>query len=481
MDLVKPHQTETSTIHLNSLQIAFIGLGLISGLLYFFNFRIRMFFLQSQLIGKTAIHFYVFLFAILSALYLFGIYLIFKYRPRRRHSNGLTVIILIFAAGFRASLIPADPSVLSKDMYRYIWDGRVQQNGINPYLYPPDAEQLNKLRDDKVYPNINRKSYRTLYPAGAQLSFRILHMIAGDSVFGYKALMTLFDLLTLFALMALLRVCGFEKTRLLVYAWNPLVIFEIAYSGHLEGITVFFMVLAFYLNATNKEMLGVVALAVSSATKLYPAILLPALLNPGQRVKGILCFALAVVLLYVPFLTAGSKVLGFLPNYLQNPAESFNLGIKYFMMNMLPQLHYYLLSKVFLLAVTVVGLFIFFKNKKKDQALWYAYLLTGLLMVLMPASLHAWYLIILIPFLSFYPAVAWLIFSITVTLSYLKYVSPAGTLPTGVLMLEYVPLFTLLAGGYMLNWYAHRNQGNMICNGPGRRYFLERISGTKYE
>ena len=481
MDLVKPLQTETSATHLNPPQIALIGLGLISGLLYFFNFRIKDFFLQSQLVGKSAIHFYVFLFAILSALYLIGIYLIFKYRSRERHSNALSMIILIFALGFRASLISADPAVLSKDMYRYIWDGRIQQNGINPYLYPPDAEQLNKLRDDKVYPNINRKPYRTLYPAGAQLFFRLLHMIAGDSVIGYKALMTLFDLLTLFVLMALLRTYGFEKTRLFIYAWNPLVIFEIAYSGHLEGITVFFMVLAFYLNATNKNLLGVVALAISSATKLYPAIFLPTLLNPGQRVKGILCFTLAIVLLYVPFLTAGSKVSGFLPIYLQNPDESFNLGIKYFMMKMLPQLNYYLLSKVFLLAVTAVGLFIFFKNKQKHQVLWYAYLLTGLLMVLMPASLHAWYLIILIPFLSFYPAVAWLFFSIAVTLSYLKYVSPAGIMPKGVLMLEYGPLFTLLAGGYMLNRYAHRNQENMISHGPRRRYFLERISGAKYE
>jgi len=133
------------------------------------------------------------------------------------------------------------------------------------------------------------------------------------------------------------------------------------------------------------------------------------------------------------------------------------------------------------LAVTAVGLFIFFKNKQKHQVLWYAYLLTGLLMVLMPASLHAWYLIILIPFLSFYPAVAWLFFSIAVTLSYLKYVSPAGIMPKGVLMLEYGPLFTLLAGGYMLNRYAHRNQENMISHGPRRRYFLERISGAKYE
>jgi alpha-1,6-mannosyltransferase len=475
MDLEKPRQTDTPIRPFNRLQTAFIALGLTSGVLYFFNFRLYAFFSEHQLFGKTAIHFYVYLFTILSVIYLIGIYLLFKYRGLRRNSHGPLIIIFIFAVSFRALLVPADPEVLSKDMYRYIWDGRVQQKGINPYLYPPDADELNKLRDDTVYPNINRKSYPTLYPAGAELFFRLLHATVGDSVSGYKALMTFFDVLTLFMLMSLLRVYGLEPTRLLIYAWNPLVIFEIAYSGHLEGITVFWMVLAFYLNATHRNKLGVVSLAVSSATKLYPAILLPALLNPGQRIKGILCFALAIALLYVPFLTAGSKVLGFLPTYLQNPDESFNLGLKYLMMKILPQLNYYLLSKLFLLALAAAGLFVFLKNKQKGQALRYAYLLTGLLILLMPAALHAWYLIILIPFLSFYPAIAWLIFSGTVSLSYLKYVNPAGNMPPAVLILEYAPLLALLAGGYLLKWYAPTNREIMRSPSPQQGYFLERI------
>ena len=48
------------------------------------------------------------------------------------------------------------PLVLSSDLYRYIWDGRVQRAGINPYLYPPSAPELAVLRDEHVYPRINR-------------------------------------------------------------------------------------------------------------------------------------------------------------------------------------------------------------------------------------------------------------------------------------------------------------------------------------
>jgi hypothetical protein len=457
MDTEKPHQNSSALIPLNFLQAVMVGFGVIASLIYFFNFNLQRYFTRFESISQSAMHFYIFLFLVLSAVYFSAIYLIFKHLAHWGHSKSLVFIILIFAVIFRACLVPASPSVLSKDMYRYIWDGRVQRNGINPYRHPPAAIELKDLRDEKVYPHINRKSYPTLYPAGSQLFFRLFHTIVGDSVLGFKALMTAFDVLTLFVLLALLRSYGFEETRLIIYAWNPLPVFEIAYSGHLEGLTVFFLVLAFYLNATHKKMFGVVALAISSATKLYPALLLSALLNPGQRIKGILVFGVSFALLYLPFLAAGCKVLGFLPIYLQNPSESFNLGLKYLMMGLFPQLNYDLLSIVFLLALMVSGGVALHRNKPKEDAIRYGYLLMGLLIVLMPASLHPWYVIILIPFLCFYPAVAWLLFSCTVSLSYLKYLTPSGNMPIWVLVLEYGLLFTLLASGFIFKQFARKN------------------------
>ena len=469
-------QNKSPSVHRQYAPVVLVGFGLLSGIIYFFNFRLHRFFAPFAEIGKTGIQFYVFIFFILSVIYLISVYLVFKHQSFLAHSKNMLLVMFSLAVIFRACLLPTDPAVLSKDMYRYIWDGRVQQNGINPYLHPPDADELKELRDDKIYPSINRKSSPTLYPAGAQIFFRIFHMIAGESVSGYKSLMTLFDVLNLFVLLALLRVYGFNDTRFIIYAWNPLVIFEIAYSGHLEGLTVFWMVLALYLNATRKPMLAVASLAVSSAIKLYPALLLPALLNRGERLKGIFLFAALIVLLYLPFFGAGRKVLGFLPIYLQNPYESFNLGLKYLMMHLLPQLNYYLLSKVFLLGLIAAGLVVFFKNKQSDQSIRYAYLLTGSLLVLMPASLHPWYVIILIPFLCFYPAVAWLLFSCMVTLSYLKYVTPSGIMPISVLVLEYGTLIVLLAGGYMINWYNVKDGKLNVSHRYGRTYFLEKDS-----
>jgi len=442
------NHNQSIDIRFRLIYAGIVLLGFISVIIYLLNFKLSS--LVPDFPHKTAIHVYVSLFVFLSILYLVSVVLILKNKSTIGQSKGLLCIILFFAVAFRLCLIPNDPVVLSKDMYRFIWDGRVQQNGTNPYRYAPADEALKTLRDEQIYPHVNRKAYPTLYPAGAQIFFRFSYALVGDSIYGFKAVMIFFDILTLLLLTALLRVCGFEANRLILYAWNPLVIFEIAYSGHLEGITVFLMVAALLLSALEKKMPAVFMLALSSAIKLYPALLLAAILNRGERVKGILLFGITIVLLYLPYMAAGNKMFGFLPVYLKNPYESFNLGLKFLIMRLVPGLDYYLLSQLFLFALAAAGLIIFFKFKQNDQFMWFAFLLTGLLMILMPASLHPWYVILIIPFLAFYPSPAWLIFTCTVTLSYLKYVSAQGIMPTWVLLAEYLPLFALLAAGSIL-------------------------------
>ena len=450
----KPDHKKNKTIITNRAVIAgIVGLGSLSAAIYWINFRLLDF--SSIFSGLSAIQLYVIMFLFLSVLYLAAVYLVIKRIPNKEASWVMTGIILLLAIFFRICLIPPDPSVLSKDMYRYVWDGRVQQNGFNPYLYPPQADELENLRDEQIYPNINRKDYHTLYPAGAQLFFRAAYALVGDSVVAYKSIMAGFDILTLLLLIALLRAFGFSTSRIIVYAWNPLVVFEIAYSGHLEGLTVFLMAAALYLCTVHKKMAGIIMVALAAAVKLYPALLLAAFLNRKESVKGIFAFSATVLVLYLPFFGAGNKVAGFLPVYLKNPYESFNLGLKHLLMRLVPGLDYYLLSLVFIIALALVGLVVFLKSKEDMQVIRYSYILVGSLLILMPASLHPWYAILIIPFLVIYPSPAWLIFSCTVTLSYLKYVSPQGIMPTWILLAEYLPLFALLAAGY-INGYRLR-------------------------
>jgi alpha-1,6-mannosyltransferase len=455
MDMANLDNDKTNRRYCHTVHAGILGLGLISGAVYLFNFKLHGFI--PKFINKTDIHIFLFLFFFLVIFYFIGVYLILNHLSQIGRSKSLIIIIVFFAIFFRAFLVPTDPVPLSNDMYRYIWDGRVQQTGINPYLYPPSSKQLEPLRDDKIYPHINRKDYPTIYPAGAQIFFRVSHALVGDRIFGFKGLMVFFDVATILVLLALLRAYGFEEARIFIYAWNPLVIFEIGFAGHLEGLTIFLMVLAFYLSVKKKNTPAVIALAFSSATKLYPALMLPALLNRGERIKGAAVFLFSFLVLYFPFLSAGNKISGFLPIYFKNPYESFNLGLKYLIMRLFPGWNYLVISKIFILILTAAGIFFFFKEKLKEQHLYSAYVLIGLLIILMPAALHPWYVIMLIPFLTFFPSGAWLMFTGTVALSYIKYASPAGVMPAKVLFLEYLPLFTFLPAGYILKKYAHQH------------------------
>jgi alpha-1,6-mannosyltransferase len=446
----------TNRFKFRAVLAAIVGLGILTTVIYWINFKIYN--LVPLFTGRSGIELYVVIFLFLSVLYFTAVFLVVKMLPIEKQSWRLTGTIIFFAVIFRLGLIAPDPAVLSKDMYRYIWDGRVQQSGINPYRYPPGAVELEILRDDRIFPNINRKDYPTLYPAGAQIFFRIFYMLVGDSVTGYKGIMVFFDILTLLVLAALLKTWGLNISRIIVYAWSPLVIFEIAYSGHLEGITIFLMVAAFYLYAIHKKIPAIIMLALSAAVKMYPALLLAAFLNRGDRIKGLITFSATLTLLYLPFSDAGSKIAGFLPVYLKNPYESFNLSLKYLLMRLIPGLDYHMLSLLFIIALAIAGGIVFLKQKKDLEDFRYAYILTGLLMILMPVSLHPWYVILIIPFLTIYPNPAWLVFTCTVTLSYLKYTSPQGIMPVWVLLSEYLPLFALLAAGYIFRRHIHRRR-----------------------
>mgnify|MGYP001816197500 FL=1 len=430
---------------------AIVGLASVSAAIYGINFKI--FDLVPVFSGLFRIQLYVIMFLFLSVLYFIAVFLVIKFMDRSDPLWKLTgIIIFFFAIIFRLCLVPSDPSVLSRDMYRYIWDGRVQQDGINPYRYPPQADALEHLRENQIYPKINRKDYPTLYPAGAQIFFRLFYALVGSNVTAYKGIMVFFDIVTLLVLTALLRAYDFNASRIIVYAWNPLVIFEIAYSGHLEGLTVFLMVTALYLYTIHQKTPATMMLALSAAVKLYPALLLAAFLNRGTRIKGITTFSATIIFLYLPFWGAGGKISGFLPVYLKNPYESFNLGLKNLLMCLIPSLDYYLLSLVFIIALAGAGLLILLKEKKDLDVMRYAFILVGLLMILMPASLHPWYVVLIVPFLAIYPNPAWLIFTCTVALSYLKYTSPQGIMPAWILLIEYLPLFSLLAAGWILKY-----------------------------
>ena len=152
----------------------------------------------------------------------------------------------------------SDAPFLSTDIYRYVWDGRVQSAGINPYLYIPDAPALTALRDGEIFPRINRAHYApTIYPPMAQAIFFLVGQ-ASSTVFAMRVAMVGFEVLAIFVIMKLLDIAGLPRERVLIYAWNPLAVWEFAGNGHIDAAAIAFIALAILASVRGISRLSAV-------------------------------------------------------------------------------------------------------------------------------------------------------------------------------------------------------------------------------
>src|SRR5262249_17954162 len=142
-----------------------------------------------------------------------------------RVANGRALAtILLVGIAMRCLLLPGTP--VSNDLFRYIWDGRVQAAGINPYFHVPSAEVLTPLRDGAIYPYINRADYApTIYPPTSQIVFYLVTRIS-EAPIAMKAAMLAFEALAVWAMLRLLALRGLPRSRILLYAWHPLPVWE---------------------------------------------------------------------------------------------------------------------------------------------------------------------------------------------------------------------------------------------------------------
>ena len=178
------------------------------------------------------------------------------------------VFILVVAAIMRGMIIPIDP--VSTDINRYIWDGRVQNAGINPYLYVPADPALKDLRDDDIYPEINRKTYApTIYPPLAQIVFYLVTRFDED-ITVMKAAMVAFDGIAIWAIMQLMRMRGVPPTRILLYAWHPVPIWAFAGDGHVDAIAIACLCLGLLAAESRRPILAGIALGGATLTKFFP-------------------------------------------------------------------------------------------------------------------------------------------------------------------------------------------------------------------
>ncbi len=257
--------------------------------------------------------------------------LIFLIKPLNVNRYTLPIIL---GASILCRLVALYPEpALSSDVYRYAWDGVVQHAGINPYRYVPGDAALTFLRapNDELYMNMNRRDYaHTIYPPAAQMMFYLITWISPTVTF-MKTAMVLLEGVTLWGLMRLLREMGVRREwrvgAALLYAWCPLLIWEIGGSGHVDALVMAWLVWALVFRYRGEMGWAGVFLGLAVLTKFYPLVLFPAMYRRGDWKMPAVMAGLAVAC-YAVYLSVGKAVFGFLGGYVQE--EGMETGTRYF-------------------------------------------------------------------------------------------------------------------------------------------------------
>ena len=414
------------------------------------------------------------LFAIAFAGYLLGAASVARQR-------GSLAAILIGAAVFRLTLLPAAPS-LSDDIYRYLWDGRVQLAAINPYLHAPADAAVEELRDAH-YPNINHKSVPTIYPPLAQLFFLGVSA-ASHTVPAMKIALLCCEALLAATLILLLRRIGRDPRWVLLYLWNPLAVLEIAGSGHVDALGAALLMAAAALMLDGRRAPAALTLAAAVLGKLLPLLAAPlfwrefgkhdgrdlrAWLRPGGRLPFLL-LPLGVLAGYAPYAGAGTGLFDGLSAYAARwrfNDSVFSVVFEGLQLSGVDTDGAHAAARLICaggIAFASVAAPVLIANPLRVL---FAVLAV---FILFSPTLHPWYLLWILPFLPFFPSPAWLCLSGLVVFSYevLERYVELGVWEeqAWVKWVEFAPFYLLLAAVPILRgrlpsfrWYATADGG----------------------
>lgn len=263
--------------------------------------------------------------------YLLGLLLLSRAELRPR-----TVILLVLgvSAALQALALTRLPRT-SNDVLRYIWDGKVQLAGIDPYRYAPTAPQLIPLHEPLLFSNVgcpvptgcallNRPEVHTIYPPVAQAAFDLVRLVTLGGHGGERGFQLAASIGVLVITALLLRRRAMPLWAAAAWGWCPIVVSEFGNNAHIDWLAILLSLLAIGAFTAARPAWAGAWLGAAIATKLYPALLLPSLLKRHpMRVLGVA--SLVVVVGYLPHVLAvGGAVIGYLPGYLNE--EGYSTG-----------------------------------------------------------------------------------------------------------------------------------------------------------
>jgi hypothetical protein len=330
------------------------------------------------------------------------------------------------------------PPQNSDDLYRYIWDGRVQAAGIDPYAYVPSAPQLAHLRDpflwhagarhcvpaglpEPGHPGltltpgctmINRPTVPTIYPPVAEAYFLVLHYVTpvGSGSTPVQAAAGACAILITLLLLAALRSMGRNIRLAALWAWCPTVALEAGNSAHVDVLAVAITAVALLVLARRGggrrgAITGGVLLGLAIATKMTPVLAAPAVLRRRWRAVA-LAAAGAGAVVYLPHLVAvGGKVVGFLPGYLQQ--EGYDSGTRFGVIGLVATGRLASVIAVLVLAATALAVLRFSDPEQPWRG---AVVMTGTALAVTTPS-YQWYALLLVMLVVLDGRPEWLAFA----------------------------------------------------------------------
>ena len=482
------------------LQVIF--LGIFSLLLYFYLTKISKEFNWGEGYADRPILTYLAIYFSLSLIF-FAVCAFVLKQPENRFTFWT---IIIFGLLFRLSVLPAQ-QIQEDDVYRYLWDGKVFSNGINPFKYSPsevhdfkelriqdpetyyeiytetnerELEKLSELKWEspkslKFLERVNHPGVPTIYPPMAQFVFTTVHLIQADSILAMRMAFLIFDLLTLFFIVGILNKLGLNKNLSVIYFWCPLIIKETLNSTHLDIIGISFLCGSIYFLVRQRHSLATFFLALGFLGKLYPAILFPlyfqSCLEKSRKNEGnpwrapilnSLLFIGVIILGYLPFMGIGLQMFDGLKAYSlywQSNDSIFaslifvfknlpgDLSSMSFLSNPLP-IFLSKLTVVFILMGVLIWLLL--ENTslidEPHKFLKQFFILMALVFLLSPIQ-NPWYLCWVVPFLCLFPNRSWILLTGLVGLYYIDFYFDYQEIQSWSLWIpwvEYLPFYLLL-------------------------------------
>lgn len=322
------------------------------------------------------------------------------------------------------------PPGLDDDIHRYVWDGRMQRLGYNPYIVVPSEPALADLHTVETR-TLNNPEVPSPYPPGAQLFFRAVTSIH-ESTFALKVAFVLCDWAIVFVLLDILRRTGQGEHWVLAYAWHPLLATEVAGSGHVDIVGALLLVVSVAALMRRWRAVAAMAFGLAVSMKFLPIVLLP-LYWRRVRIRDAALATIAVGFLYVPFFNHGRIPIGSLGTYIQR--FRFNDPVFATLERVAaPQL-------VAGLAVLVGFLTALWMRKKSAEESLDAFAWPMAASLFCAPVVYPWYMLWLLPFLRSASTVPLMIWTLSIIPTYyvwhLRIVGRPWVVPGWIMMLEY--------------------------------------------